>query len=156
MKLPDDRPVWIIGRSNRFLADVDAALRPYHAALRDAALELETASYPSATKSIVAAARNPANPAAVLVFLSAPSAAAADALARKLPHYGKYSWLVFGGDTADNEGKGEWPSGDSPLRHVFDPAAAVTPPPERRALAEERPVFQSARMQADVDWLSAP
>jgi hypothetical protein len=132
--LPHDRPVWILGRSNRFLAEVDSALRVDQASLQDGALKLDTASYPLATKSIVAAARNPANPATVLVFLSAPTAAAADALARKLPHYGRYSWLVFGGDSADNEGKGEWPVGDSPLRHVFDAGATVAPLPERQAL----------------------
>jgi hypothetical protein len=63
-----------------------------------------------------------------------------DALARKLPHYGKYSWLVFGGDAADNEGKGEWPLGDSPLRRVFEPGAAVTALADRKALADEPPV----------------
>jgi hypothetical protein len=155
-KLPDDRAVWVIGRSNRFLQDVDVALHAQHASLRDGALKFDEASYPVDTKSIIAAARNPANPAAVVVFLSAPTAAAADALARKLPHYGKYSWLVFGGDSADNEGKGEWPAGDSPLRRVFDADAAVTAPPDRKALVEESPVFQSARLRADVDWLAAP
>ena len=134
-KLPDDRPVWIMGRSNRFLADVDAALRPHQASIRDGVLRIEDASY-AADKSIVATARNPTNPTAVLIFLSAPSAAAAAALARKLPHYGKYSWLIFGGDAADNEGKGEWAPLDSPLRHVFDPGAAVTPLPGRKALVD--------------------
>ncbi len=155
-KLPDDRAVWVIGRSNRFVADVDAALHAHRASLRDGALKFEEASYPVYTKSIIAAARNPANPAAVFVFLSAPTAAAADALARKLPHYGKYSWLVFSGDSADNEGKGEWPPGDSPLRRVFDADAAVTSPPDRKALVEESKVFESARLRADVDWLAAP
>jgi len=155
-KLPDDRAVWVIGRSNRFVTDVDAALQAHRASLREGALTIDAASYPVDTKSIIAAARNPANPAAVFVFLAAPTAAAADSLARKLPHYGKYSWLVFNGDSADNEGKGEWTPGDSPLRHVFDPAAAVTPPPERAALVEESPVFQPTRLRADVDWLAAP
>ena len=36
------------------------------------------------------------------------------AVGRKVPHYGKYGWLVFEGET--NAGKGEWPTGESPLR----------------------------------------
>jgi len=34
-----------------------------------------------------------------------------------VPHYGKYSYLVFQG--AKNIGKGQWPTPDSPLRKVF-------------------------------------
>jgi hypothetical protein len=37
-------------------------------------------------------------------------------LARKLPHYGKYSYLVFNGDQAQIDLKGEWPITRSPLR----------------------------------------
>ena len=36
------------------------------------------------------------------------------ALGRKVPHYGKYSYLVF--DDGNNVDKGIWPAGDSPLR----------------------------------------
>ena len=35
-------------------------------------------------------------------------------LGQKLPHYGKYSYLVF--DGTRNIGKGQWPAGDSPLK----------------------------------------
>ena len=35
------------------------------------------------------------------------------AIGRKIPHYGKYSYLVFEGET--NVGKGVWKAGDSPL-----------------------------------------
>jgi len=37
-----------------------------------------------------------------------------------VPHYGKYSYLVFEG--ARNVGKGQWPVGDSPLRKGVRPA----------------------------------
>ena len=36
-------------------------------------------------------------------------------LARKLPHYGKYSYLLFEGDEPTNVAKGEWSTGSSPL-----------------------------------------
>ncbi len=83
----------------------------------------------------MASVRNPGNPAAVLVYVSAPTAAAADGLARKLPHYGKYSWLIFHGDAPDNEAKGEWPADQSPLVHVFEPQSTLPALPVRPALA---------------------
>jgi hypothetical protein len=36
-------------------------------------------------------------------------------LARKLPHYGKYSYLGFAGQAPDNRIKGQWPAGDSAM-----------------------------------------
>jgi hypothetical protein len=69
------------------------------------------------------------------VYVAAPTAAAADGLARKLPHYGKYSWLVFTGDAPDNEAKGEWPASQSPLVRVFESQATWAALPVRAALA---------------------
>jgi hypothetical protein len=135
--LPHDRPVWIIGSTNRYAATVDRALKYYGAALDAGGLRLAAAaSYPADTRSIVAAVRNPENAATVLVFLSAPTAAAADGLARKLPHYGKYSWLIFKGEAPDNEAKGEWPTSQSPLAHEFESQHALAALPVRRPLAD--------------------
>jgi hypothetical protein len=88
--------------------------------------------------------------------LTASSEAAADALARKLPHYGKYSWLVFAGDDATNEATGEWPIGDTPLARNITPQAQPIKLTPRKALAEIKPLFDTARMKADIDWLAAP
>jgi hypothetical protein len=135
VSLPQDRPVWIIGRANRHAAAVSRALGVYGAALDAGGLHLAEATYAADAKSIVAAVRNPANPATVLVYVAAPTAAAADGLARKLPHYGKYSWLVFTGDAPDNEAKGEWPASQSPLVRVFESQATWAALPVRAALA---------------------
>jgi hypothetical protein len=137
--LPQDRPVWILGSTNRHAAAVGRALGDYGTTLEAAGLRLAGASHPANGRSFVAAVRNPGNPDTVLVFVSAPSAAAADGLARKLPHYGKYSWLVFTGDAPDNEAKGEWPASQSPLVHVFDPQPPRAALPVRPALAEMPP-----------------
>lgn len=137
--LPHDRAVWIIGSTNRFAPAVGKALGVYGATLNADGLHVAEMSYPANAKSIVAAVRNPDNPDTVLVYASAPTAAAADGLARKLPHYGKYSWLVFQGDAPDNEAKGEWPASQSPLVHVFESQTALAALPVRPALAELPP-----------------
>jgi hypothetical protein len=138
-RLPHDRAVWIIGATNRYTAAVGKALGVYGATLDADGLHVAEMSYPANAKSIIAAVRNPENPDTVLVYASAPTAAAADGLARKLPHYGKYSWLVFQGDAPDNEAKGEWPASQSPLVHVFESQTALAALPVRPALAELPP-----------------
>jgi aminopeptidase N len=141
--LPADRAVWVLGADNKFALKVADALKSYGASL-DAAI----APYPApqagkaAGRSLVAAARHPFNPASVVVYVSAPSEAAANALARKLPHYGKYSWLVFAGDDAVNEGTGEWPAGETPLARNLAPDATPITLAQRKALAEIKPAFE--------------
>jgi hypothetical protein len=141
--LPADRAVWVFGADNKFAPEVADALKSYGASLDAAATP-----YPAlqagkvAERSLVAAARHRANPASVVVYVSAPSKAAADALARKLPHYGKYSWLIFSGDEAINEGTGEWPLGDTPLARNLTRDATPIKLAQRKALAEIKPAFK--------------
>ena len=40
-------------------------------------------------------------------------------LTQKLPHYGKYGYLVFKGNVPDNVAKGTWPSSGAGLYHTF-------------------------------------
>ena len=133
--LPAGRAVWVLGRDNRLAPAVAEALAAYGASLDPAA-----APWPAVTagaagmRSLVAAVRHPGDPAQVVVYVAAPTAAAAGALARKLPHYGRYSWLVFEGDDAVNAGIGEWPTGDTPLVRNLAHGAAPVPPEERQAL----------------------
>ncbi|HEY7301986.1 MAG TPA: M20/M25/M40 family metallo-hydrolase [Xanthobacteraceae bacterium] len=154
--LPADRAVWVLGADNKFAPVVADALKPYGASLDRNGLQTATAAYAAAGRSFVAAARHPGNPSSVVIYLSAPSAGAADALARKLPHYGKYSWLVFAGDEATNEATGEWPVGDTPLARNLAPDARPIKVTPRKALAQVKPQFDTGRMRADVEWLASP
>lgn len=154
--LPDDRAVWLFGADNRFAPAVADALKAYGGTLDATGLRTANATYEAAGRSLVAAVRHPRNPDAVVVYVSAPSEAAANALARKLPHYGKYSWLVFAGDEATNEATGEWPVGDTPLARNLAPQARPIKLAPTKALAEIPPQFDSARMKADIEWLAAP
>ena len=154
--LPSDRAVWLLGSGNKFAPVVADALRSYGASLDAMGLRTSSTAYDAAGRSLVAVARHPANPDSVVIALTASSEAAADALARKLPHYGKYSWLVFAGDDATNEASGEWPVGDTPLARNLTPQAQPIKLTPRKALAEIKPLFDTARMAADIEWLAAP
>ena len=91
----------------------------------------------------------------------APGPAAGPGLGRKLPHYGKYSYLGFEGEEPTNVIKGQWPASDSPLRvdlrQTGDSAAlsALRSPP-RRALAELPPVFSQTTLLGHVSHLASP
>jgi aminopeptidase N len=154
--LPADRAVWVFGADNKFAALVAEALKTYGASLDAKGLRTPTATYEAAGRSLVAGVRHPQNPDSVIFYVAASSEAAADALARKLPHYGKYSWLVFAGDEATNEATGEWAVGDTPLAVNLTPQARSIELAPRKALAEIKAAFDTARMKADVEWLAAP
>jgi aminopeptidase N len=138
--LPADRAVWVLGVGNRFTPVVAEALKTYGASLDASGLRTST-MHEGAGRSLVAAVRHPHNPDSVVIYVSASSEGAANALARKLPHYGKYSWLVFAGDEAINEASGEWPTGDTPLARNLAPQAQPIKMTPRKALAEVRPQF---------------
>jgi aminopeptidase N len=154
--LPIDRAVWIFGADNKFTPLVAEALKPEGAALDSTGLRTPNSVYDAAGRSLVAAVRHPRNAGSVVVFVAASSEAAADALARKLPHYGKYSWLVFAGDDATNEATGEWPIGDTPLARNLTPQARPIKLMPRPALAELPARFDVPRMKTDIEWLAAP
>ena len=140
--LPADRAVWVFGAGNKFAPVVAEALKTYGASLDATGLRTANATYEAAGRSLVAGVRHPHNPDSVVIYVSASSEAAADALARKLPHYGKYSWLVFAGDEATNEATGEWPVGDTPLARNLTPQARPIKLAPRKALAEIKPAVR--------------
>ncbi|HPY39281.1 MAG TPA: hypothetical protein PLM98_02085, partial [Thiolinea sp.] len=56
-----------------------------------------------------------------LVLLDATTPAALQQLINKLPHYGKYSYVLFNSATGENVAKGQWDVSDSPLTLQFEP-----------------------------------
>lgn len=107
--LPGDRPVWVLGWDNRFRGQV-AGLLPGVELNADGAL-LESGSFARQAHSIVLATGD----TAPLAWLGAHSPQAVPGLTRKLPHYGKYGYLVFTGAAPKNIRKGQWTVRASPL-----------------------------------------
>jgi len=146
--LPADRAAWIFGRDNR-----------YAAALLKAAAAVEPA-LARQDANVTFVQRHPGNPAKAVGFIALGSEVAAPGLAGKLPHYGKYSYLVFEGDEPTNTVKGEWSADDSPLRVDLRGAgqAPLAPlaHPAREPLATLPPVFSAQKLAAHVDYLAAP
>lgn len=155
--LPTDRAVWILGRTNRFAADLLSFDSQVNAARPIDAVTLGDDRVTVADHSIVVIRRHPANPEKAIGWISVAPSAAFPGMGRKLPHYGKYSYVAFEGDEPTNTVKGQWEATDSPLVVEFVAGGATSIAPERRAaLAELPPTFSQRALRAHVEWLAAP
>jgi hypothetical protein len=157
--LPADRAVWLLGRDNALSAAFDAG---EGWSLDGGTLAVDRETMPLAGHAAVIVRRHPGNAEKAIGWIFADGVAALPALGRKLPHYGKYSYLGFAGAEATNVLKGQWPADDSPLRadlRLAAERAAALPAlalPARKALAELPPVFSQSALMAHVAWLAAP
>ena len=113
--LPDDRAVWLFGWHNRFRPQLNAALQAYDFAASGDKVRIAGTTLTPQTHSLAVLGRQPQSPDQALGWLAADSAAALPGLGRKLPHYGRYSYLGFSGTAPDNVLKGQWPVVNSPL-----------------------------------------
>ena len=102
--------------------------------------------------------RRTAEPQRAIGWIGADALAALPGLARKLPHYGKYSYLAFAGSEPTNVVKGQWSAVGSPLVRTSDDAQAGERAqlPPREPLASLEPVFDPARLMAHVERLASP
>jgi hypothetical protein len=92
----------------------------------------------------------------VIAFVAADRAAQVPGLARKLPHYHKYSYLAFEGDEPVNVDKGRWPVTDSPMTAFLSGTVPMGKLAAREPLASLPPAFSEAKMMGTVRALSAP
>jgi len=142
--LPKDGSLFIVGFENRFVAAATEALLPYGAK-----------AAPDRARALVLVARRKAGLSAVIALVAADHAAQVPGLARKLPHYHKYSYLAFEGDEPVNVDKGRWPVTGSPMTAFLDGTPAMAKLAPREPLAELPPAFSEERMMATVRALSA-
>ncbi|MCP4659820.1 MAG: M20/M25/M40 family metallo-hydrolase [bacterium] len=160
--LPDDRGVWILGRENLFATGLFRSDPELGVELGPDGLTIQQEEIPFEDHSLVWIRRHPANLEKAVGWLVVTPPEAFAGMARKLPHYGKYSYLGFVGEEPTNVVKGQWPATDSPLRVDLRPAGErheALPPlvlEARTALAELPPVFSQKTLEEHVAYLSAP
>ncbi len=157
-KLPADRSVWLLGRQNRFAAKYFAGDPALDLHVSSSGIRIGAGELPFAGHSHVLTHRHPDDPKLAIGWITVDPAAALGGLVRKLPHYGKYSWLAFAGDEPANVAKGEWPTTDSPLLVNLQgkglPAAIVLP--KRAPLAEPPAAYSAEQLRQHVNYLAAP
>lgn len=100
-QLPEDRSIWIFGGNNLFST-------PFKELLKQD-------TYNTKQQSIALTMKHPDNPELTIGLMSIHSPEAMPGMARKLPHYGKYSYVAFTGNEPKNRLKGEWQLSKSAL-----------------------------------------
>ncbi len=163
--LPADRTVWLFGWENRWRARMAQAVAPYRARLTPDRVDLATTVLTRTAHSAVLTARHPDASAHTLGWLATDHPTAMPGLSRKLPHYGKYSYLGFSGDEPTNMAKGQWPVLQSPMTlHVSQATGQPAPEPIKMSraklpkqppLATLPPVFSAERMRDTADFLAS-
>jgi hypothetical protein len=159
--LPTDQSVWLWGWENRWRAQLVAALAAYDTTVSAEGVQIGGTALQRAEHTVVLTARHPSSLQHTLAWMATETAAALPGLGRKLPHYGKYSYLGFTGDEPANVAKGQWPVVDSPLSVLLPQAdgrtvsvAPATLAP-RKALASLPPQFSAERMQQTIHTLAS-
>jgi len=136
----DGSAVWVLGWENRFArAAAGAVAARGDLILTDDGFVFAGAAHLKADESAVFAVTAPGT-GAPLGWIATTRPAAVTGLARKLPHYGKYGYLVFMGDAPDNTAKGQWAAGDSALS-VPVPGPDGAAPAVPRATLPPRPAL---------------
>jgi len=154
--LPAEGAIWVLGANNKFYDNVKQSLAEYDGSIGDKSVSLGGRDLSLAENSTIIVVRHKDDPEVVVVGLTAHSDAAVAGLARKLPHYGKYSYLAFTGDEPTNSAKGQWPAVGSPLVAILDKTVTTTAKIKPRpALAQLKPVFDSKRMMGVVETLTS-
>ncbi|GJL72614.1 MAG: hypothetical protein NMNS01_18130 [Nitrosomonas sp.] len=161
-RLPVERTVWVMGWQNKFRDHVLDALSDHDVKVDTNQLMFNKQQFSRDQHSVVLTARQPSNPDKTLLWVASDLPEAIAELARKLPHYRKYSYLGFDGNELDNILKGQWPVTRSPLskmvvqnddtpinNHEYGKLAP------RQALAQLPPVFSEDRMMADIAHLAS-
>ncbi|HET9594688.1 MAG TPA: M1 family aminopeptidase [Anaeromyxobacteraceae bacterium] len=137
-RIPPGKAIWILGWENRLRDAVAPGVKAFGGELTPDALRGGGTALSRASHSVAVAVRSPADAGQVAAFVAAADPAALPGLARKLPHYGKYSLLGFEGDAPTNVAKATWPVPASPLAAVLGaggPAVARGKLPPRAPLA---------------------
>ncbi|MCG2725052.1 MAG: M28 family peptidase [Elusimicrobia bacterium] len=156
--LPENRAFWLIGKENMFFENYSKIMETLNAKLNEKAFVYENAEFELKDKTLVFSAMNPANDNFSAGFILADSPDKLKSLARKLPHYGKYSYLVFDKDMT-NIKTGLWDIVNSPLTAVFETDGdkkyyAKSKLKNRKALIYPPSDFSEKNLRETVEFLS--
>jgi hypothetical protein len=113
--LPAGRTVWLFGWENRFVPELSPSLQNYGASADAEGLRLSSITYPRRGHSVALATHHRVRQDEALAWFAADNPSAISDLGRRLPHFHRYSYLVFEATGGTNVAKGRWPVVNSPM-----------------------------------------
>ncbi len=134
--LPRDCAIMVLGWENRYAAKVLDSLSEYGFGADQQAVHIAKSTVPRKGHCFVLTTRRTENRDLALSFATADLPESLPGLAKKLPHYSKYSYLAFAGAQPAIEVKGRWPVLGSPLT-IFLPVGDA--PPKRIEMGRLEP-----------------
>jgi aminopeptidase N len=114
--LPENQALWIFGKENRFVSHIEPTLMRHGLGIESDSVNWQGQDYPLPDHSLALVANHPDNRETSIGFISTSTAESLPTLARKLPHYGRYSMTLFSGTSVNNLLKVQWPLTESPLQ----------------------------------------
>ena len=111
--------VWVFGKNNKLSKKIKTQLNRYEVEVNEQGVTLEENYFNWENHSFVFVVSHKDSNNEQLVWLITQSKKSIPGLIRKLPHYGKYGYLVFEGDEPKNVVKGIWPSSREGLDYTF-------------------------------------
>ncbi len=149
--LPTGQAISLIGWENRFLPILKAELTPYKVIIKPDSLLIQNKTIVKTNNSVAITVRHQQSP---LSFIATNLPKALSGLARKLPHYHKYSYLVFSGEEPQNILKGRWQVTQSPMTAFFTANTVKASLKNRPALIEPPTPFSIKNMQKTIERIS--
>tara|TARA_B100000686_G_scaffold149838_1_gene157138 strand:- start:587 stop:2734 length:2148 start_codon:yes stop_codon:yes gene_type:complete len=117
--LPSSLSLWVFGKNNEMQKILVSHLNKLGIVLEAEGFRLNEGFFSFKEHSFVFTIPRFENGKGTLTWLIASSKDVTPGLIRKLPHYGKYGYLVFKGDAPENVVKGIWPSTPINLQKIF-------------------------------------
>ncbi|MGC2166228.1 MAG: M1 family aminopeptidase [Gallionella sp.] len=111
--IPNRGSVWLFGWENRWREQLRVPLQEFNTVMSADTVSLGKSVYLQSTNPLALTAHIGDTPVG---WLAVPKAEMMPILARKLPHYSKYSYVIFEGDELRNLEKGMWPVTRSALQ----------------------------------------
>ncbi len=130
--------LWVFGRDHPMRKAFVEQLKKSGVVVTEMGIQIHDKSYPWDDHSFVFTLPRTDQKKVTMTWVIADNAKSIPGLIRKLPHYGKYGYLVFEGSAPDNRDKGIWRSNPVGLQKVFKDGQARLLP-EQKALVKFKP-----------------
>jgi hypothetical protein len=153
--IPKNTNVWVLGLENMFASSVTGKMIDQGFSLTDTQFSWSGKTFDRRNHSLVLTSPTADFEHALGLIQVAPTEAFAG-LGRKLPHYGKYSFLTFKGSEPTNVFKGQGKTRLSPMEItlVKGEAGELVIPPEP-ALAQLPAVFSEKKLMEHINFLAS-
>jgi aminopeptidase N len=125
--------LWVFGQKHLLGKTFAAQLKKLGVEVDEKGIRFSDRSFPWEDHSFVFTLARTDQGKGTMTWVVAGNAKSIPGLMRKLPHYGKYGYLVFEGSVPENRDKGIWPSNPVAMHKVFKDES-------QRSLPKQKPL----------------